>query len=147
MARAAGAGQKKQGPMTAPSNEVLDEITPPPQLRDDHAVNIWATQSQVLLKRQILTVAYAPMLLAYCNSFSLMLEADKAINKNGLTVTSAAGGAKKNPELNARNDAINSMTRLGSLLGLDPTSYQRMTGGGGGDGTDNKPNPYSEFAN
>ena len=93
-----------------------------------------------------MTLDHAPLLLAYCNSFSLYLEAELAVAEEGLTVFSAQGGPKKNPTVNVRQDALASMVRIGSLLGLDPLSHRRMSGGdSNGNGDDE--NEFSEFLN
>lgn len=146
MARAAGGGRKagKNTLPSAPAHEALVKIDPPDQLRDDSALAIWQTQSRVLMDRKLLTIDHAPLLLAYCNSFSLYLEAEQAISNEGLTVFSAKGGPKKNPSVNVRQDALASMVRIGSLLGLDPLSMRRMTGGSSGD-KDGNENEFSEF--
>ncbi|MGR5165191.1 phage terminase small subunit P27 family [Vibrio owensii] len=146
MARAAGGGRKagKNTLPSAPAHEALVKIDPPDQLRDDSALAIWQTQSRVLMDRKLLTIDHAPLLLAYCNSFSLYLEAEQAISDEGLTVFSAKGGPKKNPSVNVRQDALASMVRIGSLLGLDPLSMRRMTGGSSGD-KDGNENEFSEF--
>lgn len=146
MVRAAGAGRpggKKTLP-AAPAHEALVKIDPPDELRDENALAIWQTQSRVLMDRKLLTIDHGPLLLAYCNSFSLYLEAEQAISREGLTVFSAKGGPKKNPSVNVRQDALASMVRIGSLLGLDPLSIRRMTGGGSGD-KDGNENEFSEF--
>lgn len=146
MVRAAGGGRKggKNLLPSAPANEVMTKAPPPDELRDDNAVAIWHTQASVLIGRKILTVDHLPLLMAYCNSFSLYLEAEQAISVGGLTVYSAKGGPKKNPVVNVRQDALSAMVRIGSLLGLDPLSMRRMTGGGSGD-KDGNENEFSEF--
>lgn len=145
MVRAVGGG-RKSGKTTlpaAPAHEAMTKAPPPEQLRDDNAVAIWKTQSRVLIERRILTVDHLPLLMAYCNSFSLYLEAETAISEGGMTVYSAKGGPKKNPVVNVRQDALSAMVRIGSLLGLDPLSMRRMTGGGGGDKDDE--NEFAEW--
>lgn len=146
MVRATGGGRKsgKNTLPSAPAHEALVKIDPPDELRDDNAMAIWQTQSRVLMDRKLLTIDHGPLLLAYCNSFSLYLEAEQAISAEGLTVYSAKGGPKKNPSVNVRQDALASMVRIGSLLGLDPLSIRRMTGGGSGD-KDGNENEFSEF--
>ena len=53
------------------------------------------------------------------------------------------GGLKKHPLVNVRNDAVSQMTRLGSLLGLNPMSRVRFLQGGG---DDNEPgNEFDDF--
>lgn len=143
MARASGGGRKPGKDLLAPLADALTEIPPPDELLDDNARAVWHTQSRVLIERKLLTIDQAPILLAYCNSFALMLKADLIIQREGLTVYTASGGEKKHPALNARNDAISSLTRIGSLLGFDPTSYRRIMGGS--DKSSSGDNEFSEF--
>ncbi|ELI5395215.1 phage terminase small subunit P27 family [Vibrio alginolyticus] len=146
MARAAGGGRKggKSTLPSAPAHEALIKIDPPDELRDDNALAIWQTQSRVLMDRKILTIDHGPLLLAYCNSFSLYLQAELEVSREGLTVDTPMGGQKKNPSVNVRQDALASMVRIGSLLGLDPLSIRRMTGGGSGS-KDSDENEFDEF--
>lgn len=147
MARAPGGGRKKadgQNLPAAPKNEQLTEAFPPEDLRDEVAHNIWLSQSDVLLKRGVLTIGDLGILLAYCNSYSLYLQAEKQITAEGLTVSSASGGLKKHPAINARQDALAMATRHGGLLGLDPLSRTKLMGGGPGAGSGE--NEFSEFS-
>ncbi len=146
MVRAVGGGRKsgKNTFPSAPAHEVMTKAPPPEALRDEDAVLIWKTQSRVLIERQILTVDHLPLLLAYCNSFSMYLEAEREVSEQGLTVSTPRGGPKKNPSVNVRQDALSAMVRIGSLLGLDPLSMRRMTGGGGGS-KDGNENEFDEF--
>ena len=70
-------------------------------------------------------------MLAYCDSFALYLTAKKMIKEDGIT-TPTESGIKKHPAVAVRQDALSTLVRVGSLLGLDPTSYRRLMGGGGG---------------
>ena len=45
--------------------------------------------------------------------------------------TPTESGIKKHPAVAVRQDALSTLVRVGSLLGLDPTSYRRLMGGGG----------------
>ena len=89
---------------------------------------MWKTQSKILIDRGVFELEDAPLLLAYCNAFHLMLEAEKML-ASGLTSESEMGGLKKHPAVNVRNDSVSQLARLGSLLGLDPLSRLRMTSG------------------
>jgi hypothetical protein len=74
-------------------------------------------QSKILIDRGVFELEDAPVLLAYCNAFHLMLEAERVIAKDGMTVSSEMGGLKKHPAINVRNDSVSQLARLGSLLG------------------------------
>lgn len=144
MARAAGGGRKSAaGLSVAPVTNSLKKIEPPPELTGEYARSIWSLQSAILIERQVLTSDHVPLLLAYCNSFELMIECDRRITADGLTVVSLQGAEKKHPAISARQDAIGAMVRIGSLLGLDPTSYRRMNGPSGN--SDDSGNPFDEF--
>lgn len=143
MVRAVGGGRKSGVDLPAATDEQLLRKVPkaPDELIDQNAILIWKTQARVLIDRKILTEDHLPLLLAYCNSFALMLQAE-ALLKCGI-IANTKEGIKKHPAMNVRQDAISSLVRIGSLLGLDPTSYRRMMGGGGdGDGE----NPFAAFA-
>lgn len=128
--RASGGGRKPGSnlPAAVPDDQLLRKVPKAPEeLMDDNAQLIWKSQARVLIDRSVLTEDLLPLLLAYCNSFSIMLKADSVISKEGL-VSYGEHGKKKHPALNARADAISAMVRTGSLLGLDPMSHRRLTG-------------------
>lgn len=144
--RASGAGRKRKTNTERKSS--LTRIAPPDELMDVQAVRLWKTQSKVLIDRGTFEIEDAPLLVAYCNSFSLMLKAEMKIaddkaDDGGMTVPTADGSWKKSPYIGVRNDCISQLGRLGSLLGLDPLTRIRMMGGGKSD--DNEENEFNEF--
>ncbi|ELB2793237.1 phage terminase small subunit P27 family [Aeromonas hydrophila] len=145
MTRAAGGGRKSGGDLpVAPSSQIIKRAPPaPPELHYPEAKLLWRGTIKTLIGRQQLTEDHLPLVLAYCNSFGLYLKAELMVFDEGLTTTTAEG-IKKHPAVAVRQDAISSMVRIGSLLGLDPTSYRRLMGGGGGGGPDGK-NEFEEF--
>ncbi|NUV02669.1 hypothetical protein MS6207_00801 [Escherichia coli] len=46
----------------------------------------------------------------------------------GNTITGAMGGRVKNPELTAKKEQESEMSSTGAMLGLDPSSRQRLIG-------------------
>ena len=46
----------------------------------------------------------------------------------GKTITGAMGGRVKNPELTAKKEQESEMSSTGAMLGLDPSSRQRLIG-------------------
>ena len=62
---------------------------------------------------------------------------------SGVTLNTEAGSVIKNPALTALNEAVRQMATFGSLLGLDPSSRQRLTGVGNKEQT----NPFSGVLN
>ncbi len=146
--RASGGGRKRK--TTTQHKSSLTRVAPPEELIDQTAVRIWKTQSKVLIERGTFEIEDAPLLVAYCNSFALMLQAEMMITdtqaeNGGLVVPTSDGSIKKSPYVNVRNDAISQLTRTGSLLGLDPLTRIRMMGAGSGDDGNNEGNEFDEF--
>lgn len=146
--RASGGGRKRK--TTAKHKSSLTRIAPPDELIDETAVRIWKTQSKILIERGTFELEDAPLLVAYCNSFALMLKAelkitDWAAEDGGMVVETADGSIKKNPHVGVRNDCIAQLTRTGSLLGLDPLTRLRMLGAGNNDGDSDEGNEFDEF--
>nr|WP_180323143.1 P27 family phage terminase small subunit [Marinobacter adhaerens] len=117
---------------------------------DQVAVRVWKTQSKVLIERGTFEIEDAPLLVAYCNSFALMLQAeamitDKEAEHGGLAVPTSDGSIKKSPYVNVRADAISHLTRTGSLLGLDPLTRIRMMGAGSGGDEPGEGNEFDRF--
>lgn len=125
--RATGGGRKRK--QTGSRKSSLTRISPPVELIDDNATAAWKTQSKVLIERGMFEVEDAPLLVAYCNAFAYMIQADEEIGAQGLVVPTSDGSIKKSPYVNVRNDAVAQLTRTGSLLGLDPLSRDRLLGG------------------
>lgn len=142
--RASGGGRKRKTHTEHKSS--LTRISPPDELIDDIAVRVWKTQSKILIERGTFELEDAPLLIAYCNSFAYMLQAEERIGSEGMVVPTSDGSIKKSPYVGVRNDCIAQLTRTGSLLGLDPLTRIRMLGGGGGnDDGNNGGNEFDEF--
>ena len=146
--RASGGGRKRKTSMQHQSS--ISRIAPPPELIDETAVKLWKSQSKILIERGTFEPEDAPLLLAYCNSFAYMIKADLKITDwaaedGGMVVTTADGSIKKSPYVAARNDYIAQLSRLGSLLGLDPLTRLRMLGAGSGEGGSEEGNEFDEF--
>lgn len=147
--RASGGGRKQKTQSQHKSS--LTRIAPPPELVDEMAIKIWKTQSRILIERGTFELEDAPLLVAYSNSFALMLRAEAIINdqehaNGGMVVPTSDGSIKKSPYVNVRNDCIAQLTRTGSLLGLDPLTRLRMLGAGGGNDDGNSGgNEFDEF--
>lgn len=142
--RASGAGRKRKSSTQHKSS--LTRISPPDDLVDEVAIRIWKTQSKILIERGTFELEDAPLLIAYCNSFAYMLQAEQQIAVDGMVVPTADGSIKKSPYVGVRNDCIAQLTRTGSLLGLDPLTRMRMLGAGtGGSDSDQGENEFDEF--
>ncbi|MDU7483943.1 MAG: P27 family phage terminase small subunit [Hafnia alvei] len=142
--RASGGGRKRNTSVKNKSS--LTRIAPPAELSSETAVRLWKTQSKILIERGTFELEDAPLLLAYCNSFHLMIVAEKVIAKQaekdlenmGIADVGGTGGLKKHPAIAVRNDCVSQLARLGSLLGLDPLSRMRMVGGADPDDDENE---------
>lgn len=142
--RASGGGRKRKTETEHKSS--LTRISPPDELVDDMAVRLWKTQSKILIERGTFELEDAPLLVAYCNSFAYMLQAEEEIAAQGMVVPTSDGSIKKSPYVNVRNDCIAQLTRTGSLLGLDPLTRLRMLGAGSSnDSGNNEGNEFDEF--
>lgn len=145
MTRAAGGGRPPGGDLPAVASEQLITRAPPVPEDLQHsapAAALWKRTIKILINRKQLTEDHLPLVLTYCDSFDLYLRAKEMIKTQGIT-TPTESGIKKHPAVAVRQDALSSLVRVGSLLGLDPTSYRRLMGGGssGGDGG----NEFEEF--
>ncbi len=142
--RAAGGGRKKNDAFVGVGDSSLTRIAPPEELRDENSRTIWKVQSKKMIESGVMAVEFIPLLIAYCNSYSLMMQADQLILQDGLTDMSEQGGLKKHPAVNVRNDCVSQLARLGSLMGLDPLSRSRMLGASG-DGSGEDENEFDDF--
>jgi len=140
--RAAGGGRKKN--QLAPRRSNITRIAPPKELRGDMAVACWKSASKILIEREIFEPEDALPLMMYCMAFQTVCDADQVIAEKGLTDVGGTGGLKVHPAVTVRSGAMAQLARFGSLLGLDPMSRARMTGGGGGKGGE-EPNEFDGF--
>ncbi|EEG85588.1 hypothetical protein PROPEN_02395 [Proteus penneri ATCC 35198] len=82
----------------------MTRIAPPAELMGESAIKLWKTQSKILIERGTFELEDAPLLVAYCNAFELMLTAEKGyfkqakldLESGGITEMSGSGGLKKN---------------------------------------------------
>lgn len=65
---------------------------------------------------------------AYCAAYGRFRTGEELIAAQGLVVMGAQGGPMKNPAATVINEALRHMVSYGALLGLDPTSRQRLSG-------------------
>lgn len=99
--RASGGGRNKNLPAKN-SKSSMTRIAPPAELMGESAIKLWKTQSKILIERGTFELEDAPLLVAYCNAFELMLTAEKVILKQakldlesgGITEMSGSGGLK-----------------------------------------------------
>ncbi|BDO09038.1 hypothetical protein KAM481_33000 [Aeromonas caviae] len=136
MVRAAGGGRPSGGDLPAVASDQLITRAPPvpEELQDSTpAAALWKRTIKILITRKQLTEDHLPLVLSYCDSFDLYLAAKKMIREEGI-IAQTDTGIKKHPAVAVRQDALSTLVRVGSLLGLDPTSYRRLMGSSGSGG-------------
>jgi len=142
--RAAGGGRKKNDALLSVGDPTLTRVAPPEQCRDENAINLWKAQSKIMISRGTLSREDLPILVAYCNAWSLMLETQDDMAKT-LYSSTADGGEKVHPSVNINKIAVGQLKMLGSLLGLDPLSRSRVVGTGLSGKGDEEENEFNEF--
>jgi P27 family predicted phage terminase small subunit len=142
--RAPGGGRKKNDALLSVGDPSLTRVAPPEQCRDQHAIDLWKAQSKIMISRGTLSREDLPILVAYCNAWSLMLETQDDM-ANTLYSTTADGGEKVHPSVNINKIAVGQLKMLGSLLGLDPLSRSRVVGSGLSGKGEEEENEFNEF--
>ncbi|MDR7015057.1 phage terminase small subunit P27 family [Acinetobacter sp. 3657] len=118
--------------------EVPEYITPM-----EHAAMMWRSVIPELLKNKVLRITDMHNVEAFCIAYHNWRSAQKEVALFGVTMTNDQGGVIKNPALTVLNEASKQMVTFGSLLGLDPSSRSRLTGGNGKP----KDNPFAKVLN
>ncbi|CDH34828.1 phage terminase small subunit P27 family [Xenorhabdus bovienii] len=123
-----------------PSFTPLTRVSPPDWLVDSNmslAVVMWELTSKELCAQGLLCATDLAVLERWCVAYQFWRNAVINIARQGNTVTGATGGSIKNPELTAKKEQQSEMDTTGSMLGLDPSSRQRLIGAAGQAKTDN----------
>ena len=101
-----------------------------PDWMGDYGRMLWQTVAPQLCKERILAATDIQNLEVYCSAYDQFRMAQADIARNGVTVSGAMGGVIKNPAATALKEATAMMASYGGMLGLDPSSRQRMMGAG-----------------
>lgn len=99
-----------------------------PEWIGDYARALWEVIVPQLCAQKILAATDVQNVEIYCMAYQQFREAEDHIRKNGLVMEGATGGPIKNPSLTAKNEAVRQMATYGGMLGLDPSSRQRLIG-------------------
>ncbi|MDF3837141.1 phage terminase small subunit P27 family [Cupriavidus basilensis] len=99
-----------------------------PDWLEGHARDLWEHLAPLLCKQHILQATDIQNLEVYCAAYGQFRKAEEDVARNGQVVAGAQGGPIKNPALTAKNEAVKQMVTYGALLGLDPSSRQRLLG-------------------
>lgn len=94
----------------------------------DFGRGLWETVAPLLCKERVLEATDVQNLEVYCNAYDQFRMAQKEVRQEGVTVLGAGGSPVKNPAVTALKEATATMATYGGMLGLDPSSRQRLTG-------------------
>ncbi len=114
-----------------PQFSQLTDVEPPTWL-SDLALTMWQTVMPELLSNNVLTVPDLHNVEAFCTAYARWRQAEDEVRKVGITIETVI----KNPAVTVINESLSQMMKFGSLLGLDPSSRQRLSGAA----KDNTPN-------
>ena len=110
-----------------------------PDWMGEHARAIWETVAPLLCAQRVLQATDVQNLEVYCSAYEQFRVAQADVQANGVTVAGASGAPIKNPAVTALKEATGTMATYGGMLGLDPSSRQRLIGGAS---DKNRGNPF-----
>ena len=137
---AAGSPGHRKLNTNEPKYDEITNIDPPDWLLPD-ARGIWETLAPQLCKQRVLKITDIQNLELYCDAYARFRLGQQSIAEHGLVIVQEDGKLMKNPAATAINEATRQMVSVGSLLGLDPSSRQRLTGAGNG----KQQNPFADL--
>lgn len=123
----AGNPGKRELNVDQPDFSLVTDIVCPDWM-GDHGRQLWEVVAPELCAEKVLAITDIQNLEVYCNAYDQFRMAQEDVRKNGVTVTGANGGPVKNPSATALKEAVSVMASYGGMLGLDPSSRQRLTG-------------------
>ena len=91
---------------------------------------LWATVVPELCRERVLAATDIQNLEAYCAAYDQFRQSEKHLSEHGVVVETPNGSMVKNPAATAKNEALRQMATFGGMLGLDPSSRQRLVGAG-----------------
>lgn len=111
-----------------PEFSPFNENTPPPSQLNTDGKKMWTFILKELLSQGVLLQTDLEVVTNYCIAYQNRNRACKDVEKYGTFVENGNGGLSKNPAFTVLNEALKQMTTFGALLGLDPSSRQRLIG-------------------
>ncbi|MBD2814101.1 phage terminase small subunit P27 family [Xenorhabdus sp. Flor] len=123
-----------------PSFTPLSGVSPPDWFAENGmslAVVMWELTTKELCGQGILCITDLAVLERWCVAYQFWRKLVVDINRDGTRLIGATGGPVKNPDLTAKKEQESEMDRTGAMLGLDPSSRQRLIGAAGKAKTDN----------
>lgn len=109
----------------------LTGVDPPEWFTEEDmplAIVMWQLTTKELCGQGILCITDLAILERWCVAYEIWRRAVKNIIAQGNSIVGAMGGRIKNPELTAKKEQESEMNTTGSMLGLDPSSRQRLIG-------------------
>ena len=100
----------------------------PPAWMNGAARDLWELLAPQLCDQRVLQMTDVQNLEIYCAAYGRFRQAEVEMATHGILVTDASGALKKNPAATIANEAARQMATFGALLGLDPSSRQRLMG-------------------
>ncbi|MDC9583253.1 phage terminase small subunit P27 family [Xenorhabdus sp. PR6a] len=123
-----------------PSFTPLSGVSPPDWFAENGmslAVVMWELTTKELCGQGILCITDLAVLERWCVAYQFWRQLVVDIKRDGTRLIGATGGPVKNPDLTAKKEQESDMDRTGAMLGLDPSSRQRLIGAAGKAKTDN----------
>lgn len=124
---AAGNPGKRQLNTLEPDFGLVTNIEPP-QWLDVEASDMWKRVAPLLCKQKLLQLTDLHNLEVFCSAYGNWRRAQMDLAKNGPVVVGAQGGPVKNPAATVVKESAGVMATFGAMLGLDPSSRQRLIG-------------------
>lgn len=123
--------KSKNKNINIPEFSNVTNIDPPDYMDSlEYAPMIWRSIIPELLENELLKITDMHNVEVFCMAYETYRNCQAEIVFSGVTINTEAGSVIKNPALTALNEAVRQMATFGSLLGLDPSSRQRLTGAG-----------------
>jgi len=127
--RAAGNPGKRALNKNEPDFGLVTNVDPPEWITGAGR-EMWERVVPLLLQQKVLQITDLHNVEVFCTAYGTWRASAEDVAKNGPVVMGAMGGPIKNPALTALNEAAKQMASFGAMLGLDPASRQRLSGGG-----------------
>ncbi|KQP43923.1 phage terminase small subunit P27 family [Pseudorhodoferax sp. Leaf274] len=89
---------------------------------------LWEHVVPMLCGQKVLSAADVQNIEVYCDAYDRFRLAREEVRTKGVTVLGAQGGVVKNPAATVVKESVAVMATYGGMLGLDPSSRQRLTG-------------------
>lgn len=101
----------------------------PPEWLAEEASAMWSMVVPELLAQKVICITDLHNVEAFCTAYGNWRSAQRLVVEHGPLMMSEMGSPMKNPALTAAKEAMAQMVTFGALLGLDPSSRSRLTGG------------------